>query len=115
MNAPIPPHRPAPKTAAAPEHRWISDGSTLNPAPGHLQKLRRDTAEGCRERASATLLESLTAHGSAARRLLEQSAASWTLRADHLQDADLRTPFKALIDRAILTETAAIEPSQEER
>jgi hypothetical protein len=71
-------------SALAPEHRWISKGSTLNPAPGPLQKERRDTAEGCRDRATADLLQAVsmaTAHG---RQMLERSAASWSARAELL-------------------------------
>jgi hypothetical protein len=33
--------------APSPEYRWISRGSTLNPAPGPLLKRRRDPAEDC--------------------------------------------------------------------
>jgi hypothetical protein len=45
----------------------------------------RDTSEGCRERASADLLESVTMLTANERLILERSAASWSLRADMLE------------------------------
>jgi hypothetical protein len=71
-------------SAPAPEHRWISKGSTLNPSPGPLQKERRDTAEGCRDRATADLLEAVSMATAHSRRMLERSAASWSARAELL-------------------------------
>lgn len=82
---PIPIEAGRRSSAPAPEHRWISKGSTLNPSPGTLLKERRDTAEGCRERASADLLEAVTMATAHGRQILEKSAASWNARAELLQ------------------------------
>ena len=68
-----------------PEHAWISKGSTLNPSPGTLVKERRDTAQGCRDRATADLLEAVTMVTAHSRQMLERSAASWQVRAEMLQ------------------------------
>lgn len=70
---------------APPEHAWISNGSTLNPSPGRLLKERRDSAEGCRDRATADLVQALTMNTAKGRQVLEKSAASWTMRAEVLQ------------------------------
>jgi hypothetical protein len=75
-------------SAPAPEHRWISNRSTLNPSSGPLLKQRRDTAAGCRDRATADLLEAVTMATPHSRRMLERSAASWTARAEMLQRID---------------------------
>ena len=93
----------------APEHRWVSKGSTLNPSPGPLLKQRRDTAEGCRDRATADLLEATmaTAHS---RQMLERSAASWAARADLLQriEASMKTRLDAVeLTAAEIAEDAA--------
>src|SRR5438309_2763222 len=72
-------------SAPAPEHGWISDRSTLNPSPGPLLKQRRDTAAGCRDRATADLLQAVTMATAHGRRMLERSAASWNARAELLQ------------------------------
>jgi hypothetical protein len=85
---PIPIEAARRSSAPAPEHRWISKGSTLNPSPGTLLKERRDTAEGCRERASADLLEAVTMATAHGRQMLEKSAASWNARAELLQRAE---------------------------
>jgi hypothetical protein len=71
--------------APRPEHDWISDGSTLNPFPGVLLKRRRDTAEGCRERASDSLLHATTLVALSDREAVEDNAASWSARAELLQ------------------------------
>ena len=71
--------------ARSPEHRWIHDGGTRNPAPHPHGKDTRDTATGCRDRATADLVEALAASTANARRVLESSAASWTSRAELLQ------------------------------
>lgn len=80
---PMPQPLAAPRRSSvpAPEHSWISDGSTLNPSPGALQKQRHDTAEGCRDRASADLLEAVSMVTTHSRQMLERSAASWKQRA----------------------------------
>jgi hypothetical protein len=67
-----------------PEHKWISDGSTLNPSPGPLLKRRRDTASGCRDRASEGLLHAVTLARASDRKALQDNAASWTARAEML-------------------------------
>ena len=84
-------------SAPAPEHRWVSRGSTLNPSPGPLLKQRRDTAEGCRDRATADLREAVTMATAHSRQMLERSAASWTARADLLEriEAGVETEFNA--------------------
>jgi hypothetical protein len=71
--------------AARPEHAWISEGSTLNPSPGKLLKERRDTVQGCRDRATADLLEAVTMATDHSRQMLERSTASWTARSEMLQ------------------------------
>jgi hypothetical protein len=48
-------------------------------------KPRRNTAEGCRERATSTLQHAQTMAAPTDRKLLGDSAASWTARADLLQ------------------------------
>ena len=45
----------------------------------------RDTADGCRDRAAADLLQSETMNTANGRKVLETSAASWTQRAELLQ------------------------------
>src|SRR3954468_15734674 len=88
MTQSLPPIVAKPKrrsSAPSPEHRWISNGSTLNPSPGPLLKERRDTADGCRDRATADLLEAVTMATAHSRRMLERSAASWNERAQLLQ------------------------------
>jgi hypothetical protein len=84
-------------SVASPEHAWISYGSTLNPSPGRLLKERRDTAEGCRDRATADLLQALTMNTANGRQVLEKSAASWTMRAEILQRIESGTEAR---DRA---------------
>ncbi len=72
-----------------PEHKWISDGSTLNPAPGQLLKRRRDTAQGCRDRAGANLLQAVTLASLSDRKALEENAANWTARAVLLRQLEV--------------------------
>lgn len=101
LPSPTRPGGVSPRTT--PEPPWISDGSTLNPSPGPLLKERRDTAEGCRDRASADLLAAVamtTAHG---RHMLEMSASAWTARAALLQ----RDEAGDAIDRLAVPLTAA--------
>ena len=57
----------------------------MNPAPQPRARDARDTAAGCRDKASADLLQSLAASTANGRRVLETSAASWTARAELLQ------------------------------
>jgi hypothetical protein len=49
-------------------------------------RVKRDTADNCRERATMDLLKSVTMLTANERMILERSAASWTKRA-HLLDA----------------------------
>lgn len=51
------------------------------PADLRHKKEQRDTAQGCRDRATADLLQSVTMVTSNERLRLESSAASWTVRA----------------------------------
>jgi hypothetical protein len=89
---PSPPTKPHGfSSSAAPEHPWINDGSTLNPSPGPLLKQRRDTAEGCRDRAAADLLAAVTMTTAHSRHVLEVSAAAWTVRAELLQRSESGT------------------------
>lgn len=76
--------------APSPERRWLTEGETMNPGPRtqtprtHV-KDTRDTALGCRDRATADLVQSLAATTANGRRVLETSAASWGARAELLQ------------------------------
>ena len=88
MTQPLPPivaESNRKSSAPSPEYPWISRGSTLNPSPGPLLKQRRDTAVGCRDRATADLLQAVTMATAHGRRMLERSAASWSARAELLQ------------------------------
>lgn len=92
------------------EQRWIRKESTLNPSPGPLLKHWRDTADGCRDRATADLLEALTMGTAHGRQMLEKSAASWNARAELLQRiaADKETGRDAIkLTDAELAEDAA--------
>lgn len=68
---------------------WIDDGATLNPAPAAARVARdkdaRETAEGCRDRATADLTRALATGTVNGRQVFEKSAATWTRRADMLQ------------------------------
>ncbi|MEO6359518.1 MAG: hypothetical protein ABIO43_02955 [Sphingomicrobium sp.] len=64
---------------------WVDKDETSNPAPGHRTKDSRDTAAGCRDRASKDLIEAITMNTANGRQVLEKSAASWTKRAELLQ------------------------------
>jgi hypothetical protein len=82
----------------------------LNPSPGPLLKERRDTADGCRDRATADLLEAVTMATAHGRQMLEKSAASWNARAKLLQrmEADAETGRDAIkLTDAELAEDAA--------
>jgi len=97
-------------SAPAPEHGWISKGSTLNPSPGPLLKQRRDTAEGCRDRGAADLLEAATMATAHSRQMLERSAASWNARAEllHRIETSIETRHNAFdLTAAEVAEDAA--------
>jgi hypothetical protein len=109
-SSPLPVEASRRSSVPAPEHRWVSKGSTLNPSPGPLLKQRRDTAEGCRDRATADLLEAVTMATAHSRQMLERSAASWTARADLLQriEASIKTRLDAVeLTAAEIAEDAA--------
>jgi len=55
----------------------------------------RDTAEACRDGASADLLKSVTMLTANERRILERSAASWSSRADMLEGLARTAPSPA--------------------
>jgi len=55
------------------------------PSSDPRTKDSRDTAEGCRDRASADLAQAGTMNTANGRQVLEKSAASWTTRAELLQ------------------------------
>jgi hypothetical protein len=55
------------------------------PAAGSKERDARESAAGCRERASADLLRALEMATVNGRQVFEKSAASWTKRADMLQ------------------------------
>ena len=67
-----------------PRDAWVDKSSTMNPAPSRQGKELRDTAEGCRERAAADLLNALAMSTQNGRQVFEKSAASWTKRAEML-------------------------------
>jgi hypothetical protein len=56
---------------------------------------KRDTSDNCRERAAADLLKSVTMLTANERLILEQSAASWTLRADMLEGLECTAAERA--------------------
>lgn len=68
-------------------------------------KSPRDTAAGCRIRAEADLLASVTMLTANERIRLEVSAASWGARAELLQSIDDRTAARKAQVRARLDET----------
>jgi hypothetical protein len=68
-------------------HAMTSRTQSLDiPTPRASPKrgLTKDTAQACRDRASADLLKSVAMLTANQRLTLERSAASWTLRADML-------------------------------
>ena len=113
MTQPLPPvvaESNRTSSAPSPEYPWISRGSTLNPSPGPLLKQRRDTAAGCRDRATADLLQAVTMATAHGRRMLERSAASWNARADLLErvEASMLTRLNACeLTAAEIAEDAA--------
>jgi hypothetical protein len=58
--------------------------SVASSGQGRPAKEPRDTASGCRERATADLLNALAMSTHNGRQVLEKSAANWTKRADML-------------------------------
>jgi hypothetical protein len=74
------------------------DDSELSVEP--LLKQRRDTAAGCRDRAASSHQHAGTMTRTSDRMLLEDSAESWTARADLLQR--LETANAAVMDVPVL-------------
>lgn len=106
---------PVADAAPSPGQRWLTEGETMNPAPQPRSRDGRDTATGCRDRATADLVQALAASTANGRRVLETSAASWNSRADLLQrietgiEARLAAPDAAgpKLTRAEIAEDAA--------
>jgi len=79
---------------------WVNEGgsvappgaepqSSSHPLPGRRSKRSPgDTVAGCRERAAADLVQASTMNTHNARLRLERSAASWTARAEQIQQLD---------------------------
>ena len=108
---------PGPGTRSPSIDRWEDEGGPAAPrrrAPSTtvktpasflpLNREQRDTAAGCRDRASADLLEAATMATVNARARMESSAANWTLRAELLDR--LEASFDA-------RKAAASDPSEE--
>ena len=53
-----------------------------------IRKLPQDTAQGCRDRAAADLLEAVSIVGANQRLRLERSSQSWSMRADLLDGVE---------------------------
>ena len=73
------------KTSFATPAIRSEDSSTGKAVGRPSTKEFRDTASGCRDRASADLAKALSMSTQNGRELLETSAASWTKRAEMLQ------------------------------
>jgi hypothetical protein len=84
-----------------------------SPLPSEHTPDRRETAEGCRDRAEADLLESVTMSTANGRRVLESSAASWTARAEMLQR--IETGIEKRRNAPVLTEEEIAEDAAELR
>ena len=76
---------------------WMDEGATGAPSRAATSrktpKEARDTAAGCRDRAAADLLQSVSMLVANERRRMEVSAASWTVRAELLDR--IETSFAA--------------------
>ena len=71
------------------------------PSPrGRTLKLPGNTVQGCRDRATADLLEAVTVVTANQRRRLERSAESWTVRANLLDRLNKSFEKRGAIDRA---------------
>ncbi|MCH8616536.1 hypothetical protein LZ016_10545 [Sphingomonas sp. SM33] len=70
------------------------------PARRRTLKLPENTVQGCRDRASADLLEAVTVVTANQRRRLERSAESWTVRAAFLDRVNKSFDKRDAIDRA---------------
>lgn len=72
----------------------------LPSARGRTLKRAEDTVQGCRDRATRDLLEAVVTMTTNQRLRLEQSAHSWTLRADMLDRLNKSFEKRAALDRA---------------
>jgi predicted RNA polymerase sigma factor len=72
----------------------------LPSARGRTLKLAENTVQGCRDRATADLLEAVTVMTANQRRRLERSAESWTVRAALLDRLNKSFEKRDAIDRA---------------
>ena len=71
------------------------------PSPGgRTLKSPENTVQGCRDRATADLLEAVTVATANQRRRLEHSAQSWTIRADLLDRLSKSFEKRGALDRA---------------
>lgn len=92
---------------ASRQHGDSALSSTLKSSLGPLTKDRRDTAEGCHDRARDDLLRSVTMVSVNARKMLENSAASWAIRAELLKRFE--SSISANGDLPVLTATEIAE------
>jgi len=69
-------------------------------ASGRTLKLPENTVQGCRDRATADLLEAVTAMTADQRRSLARSAESWTVRANLLGRLNKSFEKRDALDRA---------------
>ena len=74
--------------------------SAAVPASARTLKLPENTVQGCRDRATADLLEAVTVVTANQRRRLASSAESWTVRANLLDRLNKSFEKRAAIDRA---------------
>ena len=73
--------------------------SVVPSAGGRTAKLPENTVQGCRDRATADLLEAVTVVTANQRRRLEHSAQSWTIRADLLDRLHKSFEKRGALDR----------------
>jgi hypothetical protein len=93
-------------SAASGEHRQPGQGGAAIHAEVKVRKEARDTAEGCRDRATADLIQAVTMGTANARRRLEISAASWTTRAELLRRIESGAEARRAAPELTLVEAA---------
>lgn len=103
----------APLFPTRPTGSFLSLGAMANgigqtPPDEPLSPQRRDTAEGCRDRATSSREHADTMVCGNDRKIIEDSAASWSARADLLQR--LETAARALLSVAVVPLSTAIRP-----
>ena len=76
---------------------WMDDPS---PKASATQRLRKDTAGACRDRATADLLTSVVMATSNERLALERSAQAWTLRAELLERVERSFEKRRALEKA---------------